>query len=92
MDIVHTETGTSAPALVAQPLLQHSEWLDDGARVPTASEGQPADPAMSLVKRTYQPSVIVRKRRHGFLSRLRSKGGQRVLERRRLKGRWKKSA
>jgi len=34
---------------------------------------------------TYQPSVLVRKRRHGFLARLES--GQKILTRRRMKGR-----
>ncbi|MDP3703483.1 MAG: bL34 family ribosomal protein [Candidatus Omnitrophota bacterium] len=29
-----------------------------------------------------------RKRRHGFLKRMRSRGGQRTLGRRRSKGRW----
>jgi large subunit ribosomal protein L34 len=36
---------------------------------------------------TYDPSHRVRKRRHGFLSRLRSKNGRNTLKRRKLRGR-----
>ncbi|KAL1588417.1 hypothetical protein WHR41_02970 [Cladosporium halotolerans] len=63
------------------------------ADIPTASFQLPYQPGSSLLqvrgakRDTYDPSHRVRKRRHGFLSRVRSRNGRKILKRRTLRGR-----
>lgn len=95
----HTNCVTSRPLSILSQLPSRPTVAPSTAThaitadIPTASFQLPSQPGLSLLqvrgakRDTYDPSHRVRKRRHGFLSRLRSKNGRNTLKRRKLRGR-----
>ena len=91
------ESASAAPAAREEEVL--AAW-GLGPRVTDAAQGGELGERLQVpseeggaekmaIKRTYQPSTLKRKRKHGFLYRAKTRLGQKILQRRQEKGRWR---
>jgi large subunit ribosomal protein L34 len=68
-------------------VIQPVSWIEEAWSATLPRFHQPPATGDFSIKRTYQPKKRYRRRVHGFLRRMSTKGGARLVQNRRRKGR-----
>ncbi|KAE8144520.1 ribosomal protein L34-domain-containing protein [Aspergillus avenaceus] len=79
----------SIPSTPLRPTISQPSLTQTAFAAPIQSQTRAFSASACLAgkRATYNPSRRVQKRRHGFLARIRSRGGRKIIMRRRAKGR-----
>lgn len=86
MTTIAFPANTFQPLISTMPVAINNGLVSGFSRI-SNNIGLLMDLSIWLIKRTWQPSIVKRKRKHGFLARLRNRHGRKIIKRRKQKGR-----
>lgn len=87
--VASTTSATSTPSSSTTTTIMPATTTTSETNIPVELPSSTSSETMECIKRPFQPSIRKRKNDHGFLRRMSSHWGRKILLRRRLKGRRK---